>query len=126
MVFVLAKSFIIIRSLIQDVSVGVLGYEPGPQGCEYVCDTFIPKTQITVSFVSEFRAASTLIGREQTPAQASLIRVKDCTQGSQAYGTSGPFGPLGSSRSQHRRTPELVLQKSHASFRITFRPPGAD
>jgi hypothetical protein len=31
-----------------------------------------------------------------------------------------PLGPLGSSSSQHRRTPELVLQKSHASFRITF------
>ena len=27
-------------------------------------------------------------------------------------------GPLGYSSSQHRRTPELVLQKSHASFRI--------
>jgi len=30
-----------------------------------------------------------------------------------------PLGPLGSSSSQHRWTPELVLQKSHASFRIT-------
>ena len=37
-----------------------------------------------------------------------------------------PLGPLGSSSSQHRRTLELVLQKSHASFRITFRPPGAE
>jgi len=36
------------------------------------------------------------------------------------------LGPLGSSSSQHRRTPELVLQRSHASFRITFRPPGAE
>ena len=27
---------------------------------------------------------------------------------------------------RHRRTPELVLQKSNASFRITFRPPGAE
>ena len=36
-----------------------------------------------------------------------------------------PLGPLGSSSSQQRRTPGLVLQKSHASFRITFRPPGA-
>ena len=27
---------------------------------------------------------------------------------------------------RHRRTPELVLQKCHASFRITFRPPGAE
>ena len=32
-----------------------------------------------------------------------------------------PLGPSGSSSSQHRRRPELVLQKSHASFRITFR-----
>ena len=40
--------------------------------------------------------------------------------------TSKPLGPLGSSSSQHRRTPELVLQKSHASFRITFRPPSAE
>ena len=40
-------------------------------------------------------------------------------------GHSGPLGPLDSSSSQHRRTPELVLQKSHASFRITFRPPHA-
>ena len=31
----------------------------------------------------------------------------------------GPSGPLGSSSSQHRRTLEVVLQKSHASFRIT-------
>ena len=31
----------------------------------------------------------------------------------------GPVGPSGSPSSQHRRTPELVLQKSHASFRIT-------
>ena len=30
-----------------------------------------------------------------------------------------PLGPLGSSSSQHRRTPEIVLQKGHASFRIT-------
>ncbi|KAJ1470919.1 hypothetical protein T484DRAFT_3566487 [Baffinella frigidus] len=37
-----------------------------------------------------------------------------------------PLGPLGSSSSQHRRTPELVLQKRHASFRITFRLPGAE
>jgi len=34
-----------------------------------------------------------------------------------------PLVPLGSSSFQHRRTPELVLQKSHASFRITFSPP---
>ena len=33
---------------------------------------------------------------------------------------------LGSSSYQHRRTPELVLQKNHASVRITFRPPGAE
>ena len=32
------------------------------------------------------------------------------------------LGPLGCSSPQHRRTPVLVLQKSHASFRITFRP----
>ncbi|KAJ1480681.1 hypothetical protein T484DRAFT_1956065 [Baffinella frigidus] len=38
-------------------------------------------------------------------------------------GITCPLGPLGSSSSQHRRTPELVLQESHASFRITFRPP---
>ena len=36
------------------------------------------------------------------------------------------LGPLGPSSSQHRRTPELVLQKRHASFRITFSPPGAE
>ena len=35
-------------------------------------------------------------------------------------------GPLGSSSSQHGRTPKLVLQEEHASFRITFRPPGAE
>ena len=34
-----------------------------------------------------------------------------------------PFGPLGSSGSQHTRTPELVLEKGHASFRITSSPP---
>jgi len=33
-----------------------------------------------------------------------------------------PSGPLGSSSSQHKRTPELVLQKDHASFRITSPP----
>ena len=33
-----------------------------------------------------------------------------------------PFGPLGSSSSQHRRTPELVLLKGPASFRITSSP----
>jgi hypothetical protein len=38
-----------------------------------------------------------------------------------------PLGALGFSSFQHRRTPEVVLQKSHASFRITFRPrPGAE
>eukprot|EP00290_Baffinella_frigidus_P009741 CAMPEP_0180138960 /NCGR_PEP_ID=MMETSP0986-20121125/13242_1 /TAXON_ID=697907 /ORGANISM="non described non described, Strain CCMP2293" /LENGTH=79 /DNA_ID=CAMNT_0022080959 /DNA_START=242 /DNA_END=477 /DNA_ORIENTATION=- len=31
------------------------------------------------------------------------------------------LGPLGSSSSHHRRTPELVLQKGHASFRMTSR-----
>ena len=36
-----------------------------------------------------------------------------------------PLGPSGPS-SSHRRTPELVLQKSPASFRITFWPPGAE
>jgi hypothetical protein len=36
------------------------------------------------------------------------------------------LGPLGSSSTQRRRTLELVLQKRHASFRITFRPPGAE
>ena len=34
-----------------------------------------------------------------------------------------PLGPLGSSSSQHRRTPEIVLLKGHASFRITSGPP---
>ena len=34
-----------------------------------------------------------------------------------------PFGPLGSSSSQHRRTPEIVVWKGHASFRITSAPP---
>ena len=41
-----------------------------------------------------------------------------------SYKVPIPLGPLGSSSSQHRRTPELVLQKSHASFRITYLPPG--
>ena len=36
---------------------------------------------------------------------------------------AGPLGPLGSSSSQHRRTPEIVLKKDHASFRITSGPP---
>ena len=39
----------------------------------------------------------------------------------QRYGVS-PLGPLGSSSSQHRCTPEIVLQKGHASFRITSSP----
>ena len=34
-----------------------------------------------------------------------------------------PLGPLGSSRSQHRRTPMFFLWKGHASFRITSGPP---
>ena len=38
-------------------------------------------------------------------------------------GPSRLLGPLDSSSSQHRRTPELVLQKDHASFRITSGPP---
>ena len=38
----------------------------------------------------------------------------------------GPLVQSGSSKSQHRQTPKVVLQKSHASFRITFRPPGAE
>ena len=29
----------------------------------------------------------------------------------------GPLGPLGSSSSQRRRTPKIVLQKGHTSFR---------
>ena len=33
------------------------------------------------------------------------------------------LGPLGFSSSQHRRSPELLLQKGHASFRITPSPP---
>ena len=33
-----------------------------------------------------------------------------------------PSGPLGYSSSQHRRTPEIVLKKDHASFRITSDP----
>jgi hypothetical protein len=33
------------------------------------------------------------------------------------------LGPLVSASSQHRRTPEIVLQKGHASFRITSSPP---
>jgi hypothetical protein len=37
----------------------------------------------------------------------------------QGYLTQNPSGRLGSSSSQYRRTPELVLQKGHASFRIT-------
>ena len=36
-----------------------------------------------------------------------------------------PLGPLGFSSSQHRQTPELLLQKSHASVRMKFRPSGA-
>jgi hypothetical protein len=40
------------------------------------------------------------------------------------HGTGIPAIPHGSSSSQHRRTLELVLQKSHVYFRITFRPPG--
>ena len=35
----------------------------------------------------------------------------------------GPLGPSGSSSSQHRRTPELILQKGHASCQVTFSPP---
>ena len=34
-----------------------------------------------------------------------------------------PLGPLAFSSFQHRRTPELVLQKDYASFRITSGPP---
>jgi len=34
---------------------------------------------------------------------------------------NAPLGPLGSSSSQHRRTPELVLQKDHASFQTEGR-----
>ena len=41
-------------------------------------------------------------------------------------GMGNALGPLGSSSSQHKRTPKLVLQKSNASFRVTFRPPGAE
>ena len=41
-------------------------------------------------------------------------------------GPLSALGPVGSSSFQGRRTPELVLQKSRASFRITFRLPGAD
>ena len=38
-------------------------------------------------------------------------------------GSPGPLGPLGSSSSQHRRTPELVLWKDHTSFQFTSAPP---
>ena len=34
-----------------------------------------------------------------------------------------PLGPVGSSSSQHRRTPEIVLEKGHASFWIKSSPP---
>ena len=37
-------------------------------------------------------------------------------------GAPGPLGPLGSSSTQHRRTPELVQRKGQASFRITSSP----
>ena len=33
------------------------------------------------------------------------------------------LGPSGSSSSQHRRTPGIILLKDHASFRITSGPP---
>ena len=33
-----------------------------------------------------------------------------------------PLGPLGSSSSQHRRTPNIVLWRDHDSFRITSSP----
>jgi len=39
---------------------------------------------------------------------------------------SWPLGPSGCSSSQHRRTPELVLQKSHASFREPRTPEPQD
>ena len=64
------------------------------------------------------------------PCRAELARVADLgvedVRRAVADADAGPLGPLGPSSSQHRRTPELVLQKSHASFRITFRPPGAE
>ena len=42
----------------------------------------------------------------------------------QAAADSPPtLGPLGSSSSQHRRPPELILRKGRASFRITSGPP---
>ena len=50
------------------------------------------------------------------PRQAPLLH-------STLLRTTAPLGPLGSSSSLQRRTPELVLQKGHASFRITSSPP---
>ncbi|KAJ1472921.1 hypothetical protein T484DRAFT_1974216 [Baffinella frigidus] len=59
---------------------------------------------------------------------ARLVRIRDAFQHQHQHaapetrrsslgpsGSSSSHGPLGSSSSQHRRTPELVLQKSHAS-----------
>ena len=85
--------------------------------------------------------------RTQPPSPAELFATLNQSQNSWERASSGaptqlpaatlppssmtpegtnPLGPLGSSSSQHMRTLELVLQKSHASFWITFSPPGAN
>jgi hypothetical protein len=55
--------------------------------------------------------------------EPSVVSLSPSQRRSQAPARGGPLGPLGSFNSHHRRTPERILQKGRASFRITSDPP---
>jgi hypothetical protein len=63
------------------------------------------------------------LSAEQVPVSAYGGSSKNLTDLKDLEGPKGSFRFFSSFETQHRRTPEIVLQKGHASFRIAFRPP---
>jgi len=84
------------------------------RGRGWLRDTFDP-CQVMSCKVSDPHAVS----RGGVQADRGGFGVGRHYRGGPAPQLTYPLGPLDSSSSQHRRTPELVLQKGHASFRIT-------
>ncbi|KAJ1473894.1 hypothetical protein T484DRAFT_3304412 [Baffinella frigidus] len=68
------------------------------------------------------KGAEQLVGASRSQAADTSSR-EGAAGGTHAPTAPRPLGPLGSSSSHDRRTPELILQKGHASFRITSSPP---
>ena len=93
-----------------------------PMSASYLQKQLYPQQKTSESFrVGRFLRCIKGLLKPRLKLDSSPIRFESANHLSCMPGDARHSGPLGSSSSQHRRTPELVLQKSRASFRITFR-----